>query len=150
MARIGHKLNEDGGKNISQGGSSFSQLGDDGDIGMQGARKLESEQVIVVQMCHPHGFGAYGARGAPNTVFGPDRGAGKAYGLLLEAMRSSGKVGIARVVLRTKQALCCLRPMGDALALSTMNYADEIVPQKDLDLGKPPAPSPIISVEGSP
>ena len=76
MARIGHKLNEDGGKNISQGGSSFSQLGDDGDIGMQGARKLESEQVIVVQMRHPHGFGAYGTRGAPNTVFGPDRGAG--------------------------------------------------------------------------
>jgi DNA end-binding protein Ku len=70
----------------------------------------------------------------------PDRGADKAYALLREAMRTSGKVGIARVVLRTKQSLCCVRPMGGALALSTMNYADEIVPQEELEL--PPAPAP--------
>ena len=70
----------------------------------------------------------------------PDRGAAKAYGLLLAAMRQSGKVGIARVVLRTKQALCCVRPMGDGLALSTMNYADEIVSQRDLELPAPAAP----------
>lgn len=72
----------------------------------------------------------------------PDRGAAKAYGLLLEAMRRSGKVGIARIVLRTKQRLCCVRPMGAALALSTMNYADEIVPQGELDIGEAPASSP--------
>ncbi|HET9596321.1 MAG TPA: Ku protein, partial [Anaeromyxobacteraceae bacterium] len=71
----------------------------------------------------------------------PDRGAGKAYGLLLEAMRRTGKVGIARVVLRTRQQLCCVRPLGEALALSTMNHADEIVSREDLDLPKatPPA-----------
>jgi len=72
----------------------------------------------------------------------PDRGAAKAYGLLLEAMRASGKVGIARVVLRTKQALSCVRPMGGALALSTMNYADEIVSPEALELPARPAPAP--------
>ena len=62
----------------------------------------------------------------------PDRGADKAYALLLEAMKRTGKVGIARVVLRTKQYLCALRPIeGNALAMSTMQYADEIVsPEK--------------------
>jgi DNA end-binding protein Ku len=72
----------------------------------------------------------------------PDKGAGKAYGLLLEAMRRAGKVGIARVMLRTKQSLCCVRPLSGALALSTMNYADEIVPQEDLELPAHAAPAP--------
>jgi len=72
----------------------------------------------------------------------PDRGAGKAYGLLLGAMRRTGKVGIARIVLRTRQQLCCVRLLGDALAVSTMNYADEIVSPADLDLPKSSAPAP--------
>ncbi|HEX8909469.1 MAG TPA: Ku protein, partial [Anaeromyxobacteraceae bacterium] len=72
----------------------------------------------------------------------PDRGAGKAYALLLETMRKSGKVGVARVILRTKETLCCVRPMGDALALSTMNYADEVVDQGELELPENPAPAP--------
>ena len=42
----------------------------------------------------------------------PDKGAGKAYGLLLEAMRESGKVAIARVVLRSKEQLVAIRPGG--------------------------------------
>jgi DNA end-binding protein Ku len=72
----------------------------------------------------------------------PDRGAGKAYALLLEAMRETGKVGLARFVLRTKQALCCVRPMGEALALTTMSYADEIVPQEELELPVRAEPPP--------
>jgi DNA end-binding protein Ku len=72
----------------------------------------------------------------------PDRGAGRAYALLLDAMRRSGKVGIARVVLRTKETLCCVRPMSDALVLSTMNYADEIVGQDEIELPESPAPAP--------
>ncbi|GEJ56116.1 non-homologous end joining protein Ku [Anaeromyxobacter diazotrophicus] len=72
----------------------------------------------------------------------PDRGAGKAYALLLDAMRRTGKVGIARVVLRSKEALCCVRPMGGALALSTMNHADEVVGLDQLELPESPAPAP--------
>jgi DNA end-binding protein Ku len=63
----------------------------------------------------------------------PDKGAQKPYALLLEAMRRTGRVGIARFVLRTKQYLCAVRPLGKALALSTMLYADEVVDQSELD-----------------
>lgn len=63
----------------------------------------------------------------------PDAGAGKAYGLLLEAMEKTGMVGIARVVLRTKQYLCAVRPLEKAIALSTMHYADELVGTSDLE-----------------
>ncbi len=63
----------------------------------------------------------------------PDRGASKAYGLLLGAMKSTEKVGIAQVVLRTKQRLCAVRPIGQALSMSVMIYNDEIVPTSKLD-----------------
>ncbi len=100
----------------------------------KGARTIDIEDFVEMAEIDPVYY--------DHTYYlAPDRGAAKAYGLLLEAMRKSGKVGIARVVLRTKQTLCCVRPMGGALALSTMNYADEIVPQDELDLGEPAAPS---------
>lgn len=75
----------------------------------------------------------------------PDEGAERPYTLLLEAMKRTNKVAIARIVMRTKQYLCAIRPMGEGassiLALSTMNYADEIVPAKGLDLPKPAKPT---------
>ncbi|HSP01981.1 MAG TPA: Ku protein, partial [Acidimicrobiales bacterium] len=42
------------------------------------------------------------------------------------AMEQSGKVGIARVVMRTKQYLCAVRPQDGKLVMSTMVYADEV------------------------
>lgn len=67
----------------------------------------------------------------------PDDGAERPYGLLLEAMKRTKKVAIARIVMRTKQYLCAIRPMeGDVLALSTMSYADEVVPAKSLGIAK--------------
>jgi DNA end-binding protein Ku len=63
----------------------------------------------------------------------PDRGAARPYALLLEAMKRTGKVGIGQFVLRTKQYLAAVRPMGRALALSTMLYADEVVDQSELE-----------------
>jgi DNA end-binding protein Ku len=56
----------------------------------------------------------------------PDKGGAKAYALLLEAMKESQKVGIARLVLRTKQYLAAIRPLGDALVLETLLYPDEV------------------------
>jgi DNA end-binding protein Ku len=63
----------------------------------------------------------------------PSTGGAKPYRLLLDAMRESGKVGIGRIVLRTKQQLCALRPSGDVLTLSTMLFGDEVVPPDKLD-----------------
>ena len=56
----------------------------------------------------------------------PDKATTKPYALLTQAMEESGKVGIARFVMRTKQYLCAVRPKDGALVLSTMVYADEV------------------------
>ena len=63
----------------------------------------------------------------------PDAPRVKPYRLLLDAMTESGRVGIGSVVLRTKQYLCAVRPLGDALVLTTMNYADEVSSTEDLE-----------------
>jgi DNA end-binding protein Ku len=62
-----------------------------------------------------------------------DSGAGKAYGLLLAAMEDHGRVGIGTVVIRNKQYLTAIRPLDGALAMSTMRFADEVVPKSDID-----------------
>ena len=64
----------------------------------------------------------------------PDTGAEKAYKLLLEAMRETGKVAIGRVVIRTKEYLVALRPLEEVLAMSTMLFPDEVVPPEKLDV----------------
>ena len=58
----------------------------------------------------------------------PDTGAAKAYKLLLDALRETNKVAIARVVLRSKEYLIAIRPAGDVLTMETMLFADELVP----------------------
>src|SRR5579884_553368 len=63
----------------------------------------------------------------------PDVRGAKPYRLLLDAMRETNRVGIARVVMRTKQYLCAVRPVGDALVLTTMNFADEVVGQEEVE-----------------
>ena len=56
----------------------------------------------------------------------PDKATTKPYALLTQAMEESGKVGVARFVMRSKQYLCAIRPKDGALVLSTMVYADEV------------------------
>jgi DNA end-binding protein Ku len=64
----------------------------------------------------------------------PATGGAKPYKLLLEAMRETGKVGIAKVVIRQKENLVALRPMeGDVLGMATMIFADEIVDPRRID-----------------
>jgi DNA end-binding protein Ku len=64
---------------------------------------------------------------------GPDRGAEKAYALLVEAMKDARKVAIARFVLRNKEHLAAIRPMDDVLTMATMRFHDEVTPPEDLD-----------------
>ncbi len=63
----------------------------------------------------------------------PGPGGAKPYRLLLEAMRKTGKVAIARVVIRSKEQLVAIRPMGDVLGMATMLFADEVLPADRLD-----------------
>src|SRR5687768_3695541 len=64
----------------------------------------------------------------------PDGDAGKTgYQLLLAAMEDRGQVAIGSVVMRNKQYLAAIRPLDGALAMSTMRFADEVVPRKDVE-----------------
>jgi DNA end-binding protein Ku len=63
---------------------------------------------------------------------GPAQGAEKAYALLAKAMEASGKVAIARFVLRNKENLAALRAGNGVLTLTTMRFADEVVPVAEL------------------
>ncbi|HEX4035717.1 MAG TPA: Ku protein [Solirubrobacteraceae bacterium] len=63
----------------------------------------------------------------------PATGAAKAYRLMVDAMRDSGRVGIARVVLRQKEHLVALRPKGEVLLMETLIFADEVVSPDTLD-----------------
>jgi DNA end-binding protein Ku len=51
-----------------------------------------------------------------------------AYSLLLEAMRQSGRIGIAKVSIRSKGSLAAIRVIGNCLAMETIFYPDEIRP----------------------
>jgi DNA end-binding protein Ku len=76
---------------------------------------VELSQIDPVYYDHPY-------------YLAPAVGGAKPYRLLLEAMRDTGKVAIARVVIRSKEQLVALRPMGDVLGMATMIFADEVLP----------------------
>jgi DNA end-binding protein Ku len=56
----------------------------------------------------------------------PDEGAERPYRLLVKALEETGRVAIAKIVIRNKQHLACVRPVDDTLVLETMYYADEV------------------------
>jgi DNA end-binding protein Ku len=63
----------------------------------------------------------------------PAAGGAKPYRLLLDAMRDTNRIAIARVVIRSKEQLVAIRPMGDVLAMSTMVFADEVIDPGTID-----------------
>ena len=63
----------------------------------------------------------------------PEKKGRHAYALLRESLREANKVGIARVVIRSREHLAALKPNGEALVLELMHFADELVEQSDFD-----------------
>ena len=63
----------------------------------------------------------------------PDKGAAKAYNLLLKAMEDTSKVAIARVVIRQKENLVAIRATGNVMTMATMVFHDEVVSPDTLD-----------------
>jgi DNA end-binding protein Ku len=81
---------------------------------------VELSQIDPVYYDHPY-------------YLAPGPGGAKPYRLLLEAMRDTGKVAIARVVIRSKEQLVAVRPIGEALGMATMLFADEVLAPDRLD-----------------
>jgi DNA end-binding protein Ku len=63
----------------------------------------------------------------------PDNRAEKAYALLAQSLERTGKVAIAKFVMRTKEYLAAIRSTHGALVISTLLYGDEVVPIETLD-----------------
>ncbi len=63
----------------------------------------------------------------------PNDGGARPYRLLLETMRATGRVAIARVVLRSRERLVAIRPREDVLVMTTMNFGDEIQATENLE-----------------
>jgi len=64
----------------------------------------------------------------------PDKPGTKAYALLREALSRAGRIGIARIVIRTRQHLCALVPDGDVLTLELLRWAHELKPASELEV----------------
>ena len=66
----------------------------------------------------------------------PQKGGDKAYSLLREALRDSGKIGVAKVIIRTREHLAGVKAQGDALILEIMHFGDELVEADSLKFPK--------------
>ena len=89
---------------------------------------VELEQIDPIYYDHPY-------------YLAPGPGATKAYGLLLKALEDTDRVGIARVVIRSKEALVAIRAHQNVLTMETMLFGDEVVSPSDL--GELPDPDEI-------
>jgi len=75
---------------------------------------VDLEQIDPIYYDHPY-------------YLAPDKGAAKAYKLLLDAMEEADKVAIARVVIRSKENLVALRSYTGAITMETMLFPDEVI-----------------------
>ena len=72
----------------------------------------------------------------------PTKGGEKAYVLLREALKQSGKIAIGVFVLRNKENLCILRPQDDVILLQKIRFAEEIRSYDDLEIPRDIAVKP--------
>jgi len=66
----------------------------------------------------------------------PQKGGDKAYTLLRETLEKTRKVGIAKVIIKTRQYLAGVKPLKDALVLELMHFAEELADPEKLNLPK--------------
>jgi DNA end-binding protein Ku len=65
---------------------------------------------------------------------GPDKGGERAYKLLGEALKKTGRIAIGQYAARGKQYLVAVRPMDGALVMEQLRYADEVRPVSEIDI----------------
>jgi DNA end-binding protein Ku len=90
------------------------------------SRSIDVQDFVDIEEIDPKYFNS-------PYYLGPADGAEKAYSLLATAMESSGKAAIAHLVFRNKEQLAAIRAEDGVLTLTTMRFADEVVPTSELD-----------------
>jgi DNA end-binding protein Ku len=94
----------------------------------EASRAVDIEQFVPLSAVDPIYFDrAY--------YVGPDKGAEKAYRLLVDAMREADQVAVAKYVLHGKEHLVVLRAAEHGLVLHTAFFADEVRDQREIDQG---------------
>jgi DNA end-binding protein Ku len=66
----------------------------------------------------------------------PDKGAGKPYTLLTEALKESKRCAVGRWAAKGKAYIVILRPIGDVLTMQQLRFANEVRPASEIDVGK--------------
>ena len=92
----------------------------------KGTYAIDVEDFVPGEDIHPLFFNAH-------YHLVPETNAARAYALLSEALASSGRMGVGRVVLRTRQHACAVRPNGPGLMLSLLHSVDEVIPLEQID-----------------
>src|SRR6201996_6935289 len=72
----------------------------------------------------------------------PQKGGDKPYALLRDALQTSGKIGIAKVIIRTREHLAGVKAHGKALILEIMHFGDELLDADDFKFPKKEAARP--------
>ena len=132
------KVNERTGEEVSQdrivrgfdlGGGEYVIMSDEE---LEAAEPKKSRQVEITDFVDQQDIDPVYFRSS--YYLAPEgAGADKAYALLRQAMAESDRVAIATLVMRNKEYLVAIRPEGDALALHTMYFSDEVrQPGQDL------------------
>lgn len=93
----------------------------------EGREAIEIESFVDAQAIGPEYF-------EKPYVLVPGKKAEKGYVMLRESLRKAGKVGIGKVVIRTREYLSMLAPQGDALRLILLRYPQELVDVEDYRL----------------
>ena len=94
----------------------------------QASRAIDIQEFVPLASVDPVYF-------ANTHYLGPDKGAEKAYRLLAEAMRDTGKAALAQHVRFGKEHLVLIRPYDGGLALHTMYYGDEVRRFDEIEAG---------------
>jgi DNA end-binding protein Ku len=91
-------------------------------------RAIEITEFVPAAKVDPVYFdGAY--------YLGPDKGGEKAYKLINEAMKQTGRAALAKWAARGKQYLVMIRPVGNGLVMQQLLYKDEVRPISEVPIG---------------
>ena len=94
----------------------------------EASKTIEITEFVPLAKVDPIYFeGAY--------YLGPDKGGEKAYKLLAEAMRQTGRCALAKWAARGKQYLVLMRPIDNGLVMQVLHYADEVRPFAEVPVG---------------
>jgi len=97
----------------------------------ESTRAIEITEFVPVQKVDPIYFESA-------TYLGPDKGGERAYNLLAEAMRQTGRSALAKWAARGKQYLVMLRPVEKGLVMQVLLYADEVRSIDEVPIGDTP------------